>query len=601
LEQQAWGGESRADDMTNADSGRVGKWALRAVLLIAIFAAPAAYSEVAAPKPDDPGARTLLGNYLAGRMARQNRDTDAAADFYTKALEGDPANEAILEQAFLLEARAGHWDRASELANELIKVEPSHRFAQFLLGIKAFQRGDYKKADVHFAAARQGPIADLASTLARAWVQEADGEHSKAFEALDRLSNADWAQYYQRYHRALIADVAGRHQLASKSYDAAFKRSPTTLRIADAFARHAVNSNRKDLAIATLKMHMAKTAPHPMTEALLEEIESGGRPELIADNPTDGLAEVFYGIGDAVAGEGGLEMGVIYLKFALLLQPDFPLAQIALAEAHSAAKKYEAEIAAFDAIPRSSPLWVNVQIQKAFALTSLERIDEAKALLNDIIAKNPDDVRPLDALGNILRSKEHYEEARDYYTKAISLVDKPSKRNWALFYSRGVCNERLKDWPAAEADFNKALQLNPDESLVLNYLGYSWVDQGLNLEQAMDYIRKAVSLKPDDGYYVDSLGWAHYRLGNMPKAVEYLERAVELRPDDPIINDHLGDVYWRVGRQVEAKYQWQQSLSLEPEDDLREKLNTKIASGLEEETATKSASESVEPKQNTSQ
>lgn len=577
------------------------KWALRSVLLIAILAAPAAYSEVLAPAPEDPAASTLLGNYLAGRVARQNHDTDAAAEFYTKALEADPENEAILEQAFLLEAAAGHWDRATDLANDLIKVEPSHRFAQFLLGIDAFKRGDYDKADVHFAAARQGPIADLTSTLARAWVLEAAGKHTEAFEMLDTLSNADWAQYYQRYHRALIADVAGRHRLASKSYDAAFKRSPTTLRIADAYARHAVNRNDKDLAIATLKMHMAKTAPHPITENLLKEIESGGKPGLIVKTPTEGLAEVFYGIGDAVAGEGGLDMGVVYLKFALLLKPDFPLAQIALAEAYSTANKYDAEIAAFDSIPPSSPLWVNVQIQKAFALNSLKRVDEAKQLLEDIIAKNPDDIRPLDALGNILRANERYSEALDYYSRAVSLVDKPSKQNWALFYSRGVCNERVNDWPAAEADFSKALELNPDESLVLNYLGYSWVDKGLNLRQAMDYIRKAVSLKPDDGYYVDSLGWAHYRLGNLPEAVDYLERAVELRPDDPIINDHLGDAYWRVGRKLEAKYQWQQSLSLEPEDDLRKQLNDKIASGLEETSVTKSASGTIEPKQKSSQ
>lgn len=591
--------------MTNPESGREGgqmsKWALRSVLLIAILAAPAAYSEVLAPAPEDSAAGTLLGNYLSGRVARQNHDTDAAAEFYTKALEADPENEAILEQAFLLEAAAGHWNRATKLANDLVKIEPSHRFAQFLLGIDAFKRGDYKKADTHFAAARQGPIADLTSTLARAWVLEADGKHSEAFEMLDTLSNADWAQYYQRYHRALIADVAGRHRLADKSYDEAFKRSPTTLRIADAYARHAVNRNQKNLAIATLKMHMAKTAPHPLTEGLLEEIEKGGKPELIAQNPTDGLAEVFYGIGDAVAGEGGLDMGVVYLKFALLLKPDFPLAQIALAEAYSTANKYDAEIAAFDAIPQSSPLWVNVQIQKAFALNSLKRVDEAKNLLHDIIDNNPGDIRPLDALGNIMRANERYDEALKYYDQAVALVDKPAKRDWALFYSRGVCNERLKNWPGAEADFNKALELNPDESLVLNYLGYSWVDQGMNLKQAMDYIRKAVSLKPDDGYYVDSLGWAYYRLGNLPDAVEYLERAVELRPDDPIINDHLGDAYWRVGRKLEAKYQWQQSLSLEPEDDLRKQLNAKIASGLEETSVTKSASGTVDAKQKSSQ
>lgn len=592
--------------MTNAKSWPGRKWAWRSLLVVAIFAAPAAYSEVISSKPSEPKpstskASTLLGSYLSGRVARQNRDTDTAADFYAKALAADPENEAILEQAFLLETAAGHWDRAIELGNALVKVEPSHRIAQFLLGVDAFKRQDYDEADAHFASARQGPIADLISTLARAWAQEGAGNHSKAFKTLNSLSNADWAQYYQRYHRALLADVAGRHRLASKSYDQAFKRSPTTLRIADAYARHAVNSNNRELAVATIRMHIAKTAPHPLSEALLAELEEGGEPQLIAVTPNDGLAEVFYGIGDALAGEGGLEMGILYLKFALLLKPDFPLAQVALAEAYSNAKKYDAEIAAFDKIPQSSPLWVSVQIQKAFALNSLEKTEEAKALLEEIIAENPKDIRPLDALGNILRTKERYEEARSYYSRAVDLLEKPAKQNWALFYSRGVSNERLKDWPAAEADFNKALELNPDESLVLNYLGYSWVDQGLNLPQAMDYIRKAVRLKPDDGYYVDSLGWAHYRLGNMKEAVEHLERAVELRPDDPIINDHLGDAYWRVGRKIEAKYQWQQALSLKPDDELRVKLDEKIASGLAPETATKAASSADQAKQKTSQ
>jgi tetratricopeptide (TPR) repeat protein len=230
-----------------------------------------------------------------------------------------------------------------------------------------------------------------------------------------------------------------------------------------------------------------------------------------------------------------------------------------------------------------------VQIQKSFALNSLERVDDAKALLEALIAKHPNDVRPLDALGNILRSHERYGEAQEFYTRALALIEKPDKDNWALFYSRGVCNERLKKWPEAEADFKKALALSPEESLVLNYLGYSWVDQGQNLKQGMDYIRKAVKLKPDDGYYVDSLGWAYYRLGNLPAAVEHLERAVELKPDDPIINDHLGDVYWRVGRTLEAKYQWQQALTLKPEPEQIVTLKEKIAAGLPSTSGTKSA------------
>ena len=145
------------------------RWAWRSLLLVAIVAAPAAYSEVIPAAPEDGDSGTLLGNYLSGRVARGNHDTNAAAEYYSKALAGDPKNEVILEQTFLLETAAGHWDRAIELARDLVKVEPSHRIAQFLLGIHAFKQSDYKKADEHFTAARQGPIADLTSTLARAW------------------------------------------------------------------------------------------------------------------------------------------------------------------------------------------------------------------------------------------------------------------------------------------------------------------------------------------------------------------------------------------------------------------------------------------------
>jgi Flp pilus assembly protein TadD len=157
-----------------------------------------------------------------------------------------------------------------------------------------------------------------------------------------------------------------------------------------------------------------------------------------------------------------------------------------------------------------------------------------------------------------------------------------------------VCNERLKDWPQAEADLKKALELSPDESPVLNYLGYTWVDQSQNLKTAMDYIRKAVKLKPDDGYYIDSLGWAYYRLGNIQSAVEHLERAVELKPDDPVINDHLGDAYWRIGRKLEAKYQWQQSLTLKPDKDLIATIDKKLKDGLADTPATKAANSTVQ-------
>ena len=579
--------------MSDAETAGFRKWARRSLFALAILAAPAAYSEVASNVTEsEPG--TLLGNYLSGRVARGDHDTAAAADFYSRALAEDPNNELILEQAFLLETAAADWDSAIKLARELVRVEPSHRIAQFLLGCEAFKKGDYKDADEHFAAARQGPIADLTSILARAWVQQAASKTDEALATLDSLSDADWAQFYQRYHRALIADVAGKRETARIAFAQAFKKNPATLRVADAYARHALNTNNRKLAKQTLKTHIAKSAQHPLSTALMAEIDSGKTPPLLVTSPTDGLAEVFYGIGDALAGEGGLDMGIIFLQFALYLEPNLPLAQVALAEAYDSAKRYDLELTALDNIPQESPLYLNVQIQKALALNALEKVDDAKALLEKIIAQNPKDIRPLDALGNILRSHERYTEARDAYARAIALIGKPTKQNWTLFYARGVCNERLKDWPAAEADLKRALELSPEESPVLNYLGYTWVDQSQNLKTAMDYIRKAVRLKPDDGYYIDSLGWAYYRLGNIESAVEHLERAVELRPDDPVINDHLGDAYWRIGRKLEAKYQWQQSLTLKPDKDLIATIDKKLKDGLADAPATKAANSSVQ-------
>jgi len=153
-------------------------------------------------------------------------------------------------------------------------------------------------------------------------------------------------------------------------------------------------------------------------------------------------------------------------------------------------------------------------------------------------------------------------------------------------YARGISLEQTKQWPRAEADFLKALEFRPDQPYVLNYLGYSWVDQGLNLDKARGMIKKAVSLRPNDGYIVDSLGWAHYRLGEYADAVRELERAAELRPEDPVINDHLGDAYWRVGRQTEARFQWLRALGLEPKPGLAAILKEKIKSGLKAKNKT---------------
>jgi Flp pilus assembly protein TadD len=189
------------------------------------------------------------------------------------------------------------------------------------------------------------------------------------------------------------------------------------------------------------------------------------------------------------------------------------------------------------------------------------------------------------ALGNVLRGHKKFAECANAYSKGIATISKPEKANWIVFYFRGICYERSKQWAKAETDLKKALELFPDQPHVLNYLGYSWIDQGVKLDEGMEMIKKAVQQRPDDGYIVDSLGWAYYRLGNYEEATKQLERAIELKPEDPTINDHLGDAYWRVGRMLEAKFQWAHARDLKPDAEELPKIEEKLRSGLPDETS----------------
>jgi tetratricopeptide (TPR) repeat protein len=528
-------------------------------------------------------APSLLGSYLAGRVARGQHDTTAAATYYRQALTRDPDNDVLIEQSFLMEIVEGNWPRAEELARTLVKGQSGHRTARAFMGLVEFKAGRFAEAEEHFKAASANPIGELTSTLALAWLYQAQGKTQEALTALDAPKQPpDWAQYYLRYHRALIADQAGRQAEARAAYERIPKTDQRTLRVTLAYARHAAHGGDAKQALSLLKGHFERTKneAHPVARALQEQIEAGERPQLLIATPVEGMAEAFYGLGEALTGEGGIGPGAVYLQFALYLDPKAPFALAALANAYETTKRYEAAIAAYDRIPQGTPLQASIDIRKALNLNQLERVDEAQKLLDELAQKNPTDIRPLDALGSIMRGHKRFAEAVDYYTRAIALIDKPEQKHWSYYYSRGTSYERLKKWPLAEADLQRALQLGGEQALVLNYLGYSWIDQNRNLKQGLALIEKAVRQKPDDGYIVDSLGWAYYRLGKYKDAAKHLERAVELRPEDPVLNDHLGDAYWRVGREREARFQWEQALTLKPEQEDIEKIKRKLQKGL---------------------
>jgi Flp pilus assembly protein TadD len=290
-----------------------------------------------------------------------------------------------------------------------------------------------------------------------------------------------------------------------------------------------------------------------------------------------------------------MDASLIYARLALELEPDFSLAQLLAGEIRDDQGRTADALALYNAVGPQSPLYWSARLRAALALDQLDKTDEAEAMLKTLATQRPNSIEPLVELGDVYRGHEKYEDAATAYDQAIARQKSGDANSWRLYYDRGVSLERSGRWPLAEADLKHALELAPQEPLVLNYLGYSWIDKGENLSDALKMIERAVELRPNDGYIVDSLGWAYYRLGDLAKATQYLERAIELMPEDPTINDHLGDVYWKVGRKLEARFQWTHARDLKPDPDELEKIEQKLKVGLAEDVPA-SAAEADKPK-----
>jgi tetratricopeptide (TPR) repeat protein len=558
-----------------------------AALAAFVVTLPAALA--AQPSAQELSRTSPSGSYLAARHAGAERDASAAAAHYRAALRADPRNSELLDRAFLAVLADGEVEEAVKLADRILQLDKNDRIARLVVGVRTLKQKQYQSARQHLAQSIRGPITDLAATLLSAWTLQGTNEASKAVEAIDRLAGPDWYGIFKDLHAGLILEAAGNKKEAGKRFERAYKLDSTALRVVQAYGSWLSRNGSKEEAAKVFQAFDDVLPRHPLIAEALDAIKNGEKLPPLVDNPQAGAAEVFYGLGASLGRRGGEDLGLVYLQLALYLTPNHPLALLSLADLYEGVKKPQLAIKIYERVPANSPLRRNAQIQLAINLDGLDRTEEAKKHLDKLIGDNPKDLEAALALGNILRGRKQFAECADVYSKGIATIDKPEKANWLVFYFRGICYERSKQWSKAEADLKVALDLFPDQPHVLNYLGYSWIDQHVNFDDGMRMIRRAVEQRPDDGYIVDSLGWAHYRMGNYEDAVKQLERAVELKPEDPTINDHLGDAYWRIGRELEAKFQWSHARDLKPEAEELPKIEQKLRSGLAEDAPSSSA------------
>ena len=518
------------------------------------------------------------GNYLAALVAGAERDTTAASTYFQEALRFDPRNAQLIERAFVAALSNGNMPDAFRLAERLLVREPTNSLAQLTLGVRALKNKQYSAARGFFAKSTSTRERDITATLLTAWSYAGANDGKRALELVDKLPGDNFS-VFRDYHAGLIADVVNNVPEATKRMKAAYDAEKTTLRLVDAYGRFMSRHADQAEALRAYQAFDDLLPRHPVITAALADLRAGKTLDLLVRNAEGGAAEVLYGLGSAGSHETDKLPAMIYLRLALYLTPGNALAIISLADMYDSQKQHERAIDAYEMVAETSPLRANADIQTALTLEVLGRNDAALKQLSAIVEKHPTDSEALNALGNLQRSRKQFTEAATSYSRLIDTIKTPVKGDWPNFYNRGIAYERSKQWPLAEADFKKALELAPDQPLILNYLGYSWIDQGINLDEGFRMLRRAVDQKPDDGYVIDSLGWAFYKLGRYDEAVTELERAIDKKSSDPVINDHLGDAYYRVGRKLEAGFQWNHARDLKPEPEDLTVILKKIATG----------------------
>jgi Flp pilus assembly protein TadD len=532
----------------------------------------------APPSPQTAQAESF-GDYLSARLAASDHNMEDAARLYAASLAADPDNVEILSRAFLYAAAAGDVTAAAKLAQRVAEKQPDNRAARLALTVAAIRKGDYAGARADLSQSAKGAFTELTLVLLDAWAAAGEGDVKSADADLSQVVTQGGTQALSDFHRALIHDLAGDKIGAEKSYIAAVAAGGTSPRIAEAFGRFLEREGRRDEARTFYTKLQAEPALQPMAAQGLARLAAEQKPDRLISSPAEGAAEALFGIAASLSDQNSADVAVFYLRLALFLEPDMDLAKIVLADRFEALNKYEDAIVAYKSLSEKSLYRSAAAVQIALDEAKIGKNDDAIAELQAMTRLTPKDVTVWTALGDAYRNETKFMEAADAYDHAVALLGNDKTTSWPLYYARAIAEERSHRWDAAEVDLKHALQLSPEQPQVLNYLGYSWVDQGRNLPQALAMLEKARSLSPFDGYIVDSVGWAYYRLGRYEDAVKTLENAVQLVPGDATVNEHLGDAYWKTGHKLDARFQWNHALAFGPDKLQQAEIEKKLQSG----------------------
>jgi tetratricopeptide (TPR) repeat protein len=537
------------------------------------------------PSQAQPGARlqpiSLAGRYLAARVGEQDHDYDVAADQMDQALALTPNDPEMIYAVFRLRMYAGRIDQAALLAPAVLATRPGDGFANLVLAVEAIKKGDYKGAERQLGRIGAENQLGALREYVMAWLKAGEKDFAAARAHLARLKPAagERAEAPALVIEAQIDELAGDKAAAEAKYRRAMTLDRnglrTTIAVADGLRRLGKDADAREL----LKNYAEKYSDAVVVDALIAPNAPMPKPP----SPAAGIAEILFDIGGILAADQRnqrTDLALIFYQLAATLKPDQDFAWLMIAGLYEQFRQVPKAVAALGKIGPNSPLYWQARLRTAALDAQEDKLDQAVSRLRALVAEKPTRIDAALTLADLLRTKERYADAVTAYDTAISRLRNPEERHWQVYFGRGIALERTKQWPKAELDMKKALELSPEQPYVLNYLGYSWIDQGMKLEEGMKMLERATELRPDDGSITDSVGWAFYRLGQYDKAVDWLERATEQKGEDPTIAEHLGDAYWHVGRRREARFQWERASNQKPDKDRVPIIQDKLVNGL---------------------
>lgn len=522
---------------------------------------------------------TDSGAYLAGRFAQHSDDWTAAADFLVDSLARDPGNIGLMRRASLMLVGVGRMEEAVSVSRDLIAVDPSSQLAATLLVADHMVAGRYPDAETLVRTMSKDGLGRYIAPLLRTWIDAGRADTAAALNQLRSIRDLPGFSLLHDLHAGLIAELAQDPDAAVRWYSQAVAQT-VPLRVVQVVGSFYERTGRTDEALDLYRRFRDAHPDNGMVDAAIARLEQGVTASPVVADARQGMAEALFQLASSLDQEGAEEMALLYGRIALHLRPDFPLARLMVGDILASRGRDGEAVREYQRIEDDPTVGWSVRLRIAESHYRMDDAASAEAVLKAMIDERPDRVDALIRLGDLYRATERFADAITVYDEAEARLGSLERQHWTLLYARGLAYDRTSQWERAEADLSRAVDLNPEQPFLLNYLGYSWVDRGINLDRARVMIEKAVSLRPSDGFIVDSLGWALYRLGRYEEAVGHLERAVELEPLDATINDHLGDGYWSVGRYSEARFQWRRALQQAEEPALAEAIRTKLAEGL---------------------